>query len=460
MSGRVLLVDDDPAMNEVLVGSLPGTGYQALARTSGEAALSLLETEDFDVVVTDLHMRGTNGVALCERIVANRPDIPVVVMTAAGRLESAVEAIRAGAYDFVTKPFDTKTLVVALDRAVQHRALRQEVRRLREQIDRTRPLPDLIGESAALRPVRDLIARLADSDASVLITGESGSGKELIASALHASSARRRGPFVAVNCAALPEPLLESELFGQGKGAFTDAKSPRAGLFAQASGGTLFLDDVVELPIALQAKLLRVLEQSKLRAGGPESETPADVRLVSATTRDLESAIEQRRFHEDLYFRLNVVQIAVPALRVRGNDILLLAQHFLERFAAHSGKGGKPVKGLAAAAAEKLLVYSWPGNVRELQNAMERAVALTRFEEISVDDLPEKIRLYQRSQVLPEASDPTELVRLEEVERRYILRVLEAVGGRRSDAARVLGIDRKTLYRKLEMWGENPRSES
>ncbi len=461
MSGRVLLVDDDPAMNDVLVESLPKKGYQALARTSGDAALALLDSEDFDVVVTDLHMKGMNGLELCHRIVANRPDIPVIVITAFGSLEAAVEAIRAGAYDFVTKPFDTKTLVVALDRAAQHRALRQEVRRLREQIDRARPLPDLIGESAALRPVRELISRLADSDASVLITGESGSGKELVATALHATSRRRRGPFVAINCAALPEPLLESELFGHTKGAFTDAKAPRVGLFVQANGGTLFLDEIGELPLSLQAKLLRALQERKVRAIGAESETPIDVRLVSATNRDLESAIEQRRFREDLYFRLNVVQIAVPALRVRGNDILLLAQHFLERFAATSGKNGKPVKGISAAAAEKLLAYTWPGNVRELQNAMERAVALTRFEEISVDDLPEKIRRYQRSQVLPEASDPTELVRLEEVERRYILRVLEAVGGRRSDAARVLGIDRKTLYRKLEMWGErDPRPEN
>jgi DNA-binding NtrC family response regulator len=450
MSGLILLVDDDPAMTGVLGEALPGQGYQVLARASGEEALALLQTEDVDVVVTDLHMKGMNGLELCARIVANRPDVPVVVITAFGSLEAAIEAIRAGAYDFVTKPFEPKTLVVALDRAVQHRSLRQEVRRLREQIDRARPLPDLVGDSAALRPVRDLIHRLVDSDVSVLVTGESGTGKELVARALHSTGRRRAGPFVAVNCAALPEGLLESELFGHVRGAFTDARAPRAGLFVQAHGGTLFLDEVGEMPPALQAKLLRALQERRVRALGAEGETPIDVRLICATNRDLETAIEERRFREDLFFRINVVQIPLPSLRVRGNDVLVLAQHFVSRFAAQTGKS---VHGLSAAAAEKLLAYAWPGNVRELQNAIERAVALTRFEEISVDDLPDKLRRYQRSQLLTEGSDPAELVPLEEVERRYILRVLDAVGGRRSDAAKVLGIDRKTLYRKLDRWG-------
>jgi two-component system, NtrC family, response regulator AtoC len=450
MSGLILLVDDDLAMTGVLGEALPAKGYQVLARASGEEALALLQTEDVDVVVTDLHMKGMSGLELCARIVANRPDVPVVVITAFGSLEAAIEAIRAGAYDFVTKPFEPKTLVVALDRAVQHRTLRQEVRRLREQIDRSRPLPDIVGDSAALRPVRDLIQRLVESDVSVLVTGESGTGKELVARALHSTGRRRSGPFVAVNCAALPESLLESELFGHVRGAFTDAKAPRAGLFVQAHGGTLFLDEVGEMPTALQAKLLRALQERRVRALGAEGETPIDVRLICATNRDLETAIEERRFREDLYFRINVVQIPLPSLRVRGNDVLLLAQHFVARFAAQTGKS---VRGLSATAAEKLLGYAWPGNVRELQNAIERAVALTRFEEIAVDDLPDKLRRYQGGQVLTEGSDPAELVPLEEVERRYILRVLEAVGGRRSDAAKVLGIDRKTLYRKLDRWG-------
>jgi DNA-binding NtrC family response regulator len=451
MSGRILLVDDDPAMTEALAQALPHKGYEATTRGSADEALQLLEGEDFDVVVTDLHMKGMNGLELCARVVANRPDIPVVVITAFGSLESAIEAIRAGAYDFVTKPFETKTLTLALDRAVQHRTLRHEVRRLREQIDRARPVPDLIGDSAALRPVRDLIDRLGDSDASVLVTGESGTGKEVVARALHNTGRRRTGAFIAVNCAALPEALLESELFGHTRGAFTDARTPRTGLFVQAHGGTLFLDEIGDMPASLQVKLLRALQERRIRPIGAESETPIDVRLVCATNRDLETAIEERRFREDLFFRINVVQVALPPLRVRGNDILLLTQTFLGRFAIQAQKS---VQGISPAAAEKLMAYPWPGNVRELQNAVERAVALTRFEEIAVDDLPDRIRNYQPSQLLVEGQDPSELVPLEEVERRYVLRVLEALGGRRSDAAKVLGIDRKTLYRKLELWGQ------
>ena len=450
MAARILVVDDDSAMTELLVQTLPGKGYVAVARASGEEALALLEQEDFDVVVTDLNMNGMNGLNLCTRVVANRPDIPVIVITAFGSMESAIEAIRAGAYDFVTKPFDIKTLVVALDRAAQHRNLRQEVRRLREELSHGRPIPDLNGESDVMRPVRDLIARLADSDASVLITGESGTGKEVVARALHSTSRRKSGPFVAVNCGALPETLLESELFGHTKGAFTDAKAPRTGLFVQAHGGTLFLDEIGEIPLPLQVKLLRALQERRIRPLGSEGETPVDTRIICATNRDLETAIEEKRFREDLFFRINVVHISMPPLRTRGNDIMHLAQLFLARYSA---RAGKPIRGFSPAVAEKLLAYVWPGNVRELQNVMERAVALTRFEEISVDDLPEKIRRYEKAKVLAEGEDAMNLVPLDEVEKRYILRVLEAMGGRRTDAAKVLGIDRKTLYRKLDIWG-------
>jgi DNA-binding NtrC family response regulator len=450
MAARILVVDDDSAMTDLLVQALPAKGYVAVARASGEAALSLLEAEDFDVVVTDLNMSGMNGLDLCTRVVANRPDVPVIVITAFGSMESAIEAIRAGAYDFVTKPFDLKTLLVALARAAQHRNLRQEVRRLREEIRQGRPLPDLEGDSPAMHPVRDLIARLADSDASVLITGESGTGKEVVARALHATSRRQAGPFVAVNCGALPETLLESELFGHTRGAFTDAKGPRTGLFVQAHGGTLFLDEIGELPLPLQVKLLRALQDRRIRPLGAEGETPVDTRILCATNRDLETDIEEKRFREDLYFRINVVHISLPPLRIRGNDILYLAQRFLARY---SERAGKPIRGFSPAVAEKLLAYVWPGNVRELQNVMERAVALTRFEEIAVDDLPEKIRRYEKTTVLTEGEDAMSLVPLDEVERRYILRVLEAMGGRRTDAAKVLDIDRKTLYRKLDRWG-------
>ncbi len=450
MSGRILVVDDDDAMGALLVASLPKRGYQTRAVTSAEQALALLAEEDFDAVVADLNMKGMNGLQLCSRIVASRPDVPVIVITAFGSLETAIEAIRAGAYDFLTKPFDTRSLAVALDRAVAHRTLGQEVRRLRARIDHERPLHELSGDSPAMQPIRDLIVRLADSEASVLVTGESGTGKEIVSRALHTTSRRAHGPFVAVHCAALPETLLESELFGHTKGAFTDAKAPRTGLFVQANGGTLFLDEIGDMPMSLQVKLLRALQERTIRPVGANSETPIDVRLVCATNRDLLTAIEEKRFREDLFFRINVIEVALPPLRVRGNDVLLLAQQFLREFARQERR---TITSISSAAAEKLLAYSWPGNVRELQNVIERAVALAGSEEITIDDLPDNIRQYRRDDVMAEGADPSELVPLEQVERRYILRVLEAVGDSRTQAARILGIDRKTLYRKLELWG-------
>jgi transcriptional regulator with PAS, ATPase and Fis domain len=301
-----------------------------------------------------------------------------------------------------------------------------------------------------------MVARVAATDSTVLITGETGSGKELIARAVHQRSRRAAGPFVAINCAAMPETLLESELFGHARGAFTDAKVARAGLLLQASGGTLLLDEIGEMPMTVQAKLLRVLQERTFRPVGGDKEIPLDVRIVAATNRDLEVAVEEGRFREDLFYRIHVVRIEVPPLKARGNDVLELAQHQLERFAKTAGK---PVKSISSAAAERLLSYDWPGNVRELQNAIERAVALTRYEELTADDLPENVRARRDSRIVVAADDPEHLPPMEEVERRYVLRVLEAVHGNKALAARVLGFDRKTLYRKMERYsGEPPDS--
>ena len=450
MSNAILIVDDDVAMCEMLVKGLARGGFDCRFRTAADEALALMETEPFDVVVTDLNMRAMNGLELCARIVANRPDVPVVVITAFGSLETAVGAIRAGAYDFITKPVDVEALALTLARAVEHRALREEVRRLRQELAETRRFDEMIGESVPMKKVHSLLAQIVDSDASVLVTGESGTGKELVARALHRLGTRKTGPFVAINCAAMPEPLLESELFGHARGAFTDARSDRAGLFVQASGGVLFLDEIGDMPLGMQAKLLRALQERKVRPVGGDREIPFDVRIVTATNRDLDTAVAEQRFREDLYFRVNVIQIVVPPLRARGNDVLVLAQSFVEQFAARSGK---KVTGLGTAAAERLLSYAWPGNVRELQNAIERAVAVTRFTEITVEDLPERIRDYRASHVLVVAEDPSELAPMEEVERRYIARVMESVGGNKTLAARVLGLDRKTLYNKLAKHG-------
>jgi len=452
---RVLVVDDDRTLCEALAEGLGSRGFEVAWRTSADEALPLATSEDFDVVLTDLNMRGTGGLELCQRIVASRPDLPVLLLTGFGSFDTAVAAIRAGAYDFISKPVKLDVLALALQRAAQHRALREEVKRLRSEVGSGGHLPPLVGESAAMRKVYDLIARVAESDASALVTGESGTGKEVVARALHSRSRRKDGPFVAINCSAVPESLIESELFGHVRGAFTDAKESRVGLFKQADGGTLFLDEIGDMPRALQPKLLRALQERTVRPVGGQNEIPVDVRIVAATNRDLESAIEEGRFREDLYFRINVVNIALPPLRARSGDVLLLAQHFLVQYAQRTGKA---VKGIAAAAAEKLVGYSWPGNVRELQNCIERAVTLARFEEITVEDLTDKIVDYRPHYLVVGGDDPSELAPLEEVERRYVLRVLDAVSGNKSVAARILGIERKTLYRKLERYNAGKRA--
>jgi two-component system response regulator AtoC len=450
MPARVLIIDDDRSMCEVLAEWLSLRGHQPTWRTSAAQAHQLLGERDFDVVLTDLSMEGMNGLELCERVVSSDADLPVIVVTAFGSMESAIGAIRAGAYDFVTKPVDMDTLALAVERAAEHRSLKQEVRRLRGAAAHPEQLPNMVGASPAMDRVADLVNRVAESDVNVLITGESGTGKELVARALHARSDRRHGLFVAVNCAAVPETLLESELFGHARGAFTDARAARAGLFVRANRGTLFLDEIGEIPLGMQVKLLRALQERKVRPVGGDTEVAFDARLLAATNCDIDTEVAEKRFRKDLYYRINVVRIDVPPLRTRGNDVLLLAHHFLEQAAERTGK---PVVGLAAAAAEKLLGYDCPGNVRELENCIERAVALARHDHVTVEDLPEKIRSFHGSPLFFPNDDPNELIPMQQVEQRYIQRVLKAVGGNKTQAAKVLGFDRRTLYRKLERYG-------
>ncbi len=449
MTKRVLVVDDDRAMCDFVTAGLGREGFKVTGCTQPAEALSLLDGADFGAVALDLNMPGMNGIELCARIAGARPDVPVVLITAFGTMETAVAAIRAGAYDFITKPFDVEQLAMTLDRALAHRALREEVKRLRQAVAEAGRFDDILGESAAIRRVCALVAGVASSDATVLVTGESGTGKELVARALHTRGRRASGPFVAINCAAMTDSLLESELFGHARGAFTDAKESRAGLLVKARGGTLFLDELGEMPLGMQAKLLRALETRAVRPVGSDVEVPFDARLVTATNRDLEEEVERGRFRKDLYFRVNVLHVEVPPLRARGNDVLLLAQHFVDKCAARAGKA---VAGLSAPAAERLLAYPWPGNVRELQNAIERAVALTAYERIVVEDLPPAVRDYRRSHVIVAGDSPSDFLPMHEVERRYVLRVLEAVGGNKTLAARILGFDRRTMYRKLERY--------
>ena len=450
MLGRVLIVDDELAMCKLLEADLGMRDFEATWFTAPEEALQSLKNEPCDIVLTDLNMPGMSGTVLCERIVANRPDVPVIVMTAFGSMETAVAAIRAGAYDFVTKPIEMDMLALTLERAIRHRELQEKVKLLSEAVAFSKRFENIIGESPVMRELFDQLGRIADSESAVLITGESGTGKELVARAIHGRSHRANKPFVAINCAAISENLLESELFGHEKGAFTDAHTDRKGLFLHAEGGTLLLDEVGDMPLSMQPKLLRAIEENKVRPVGGNSEIAFDARVITATNRDLDTAVVEQRFREDLFFRINVIQLQLPPLRSRGTDVLLLAQHFVEIF---TGRSGKEITGISESAAHKLLSYDWPGNVRELRNVMERAVALTRYDKLAIEDLSEKIRNYRRSHVVIGSTDPNELIPMEEVERRYILHVLESTRGNKTLAARILGLDRKTLYRKLQQYG-------
>ncbi|HEX4514027.1 MAG TPA: sigma-54 dependent transcriptional regulator [Polyangiaceae bacterium] len=457
MQANILLIDDDAGLCDLIANDLEARGHKTRRAHSAEDGLRLLGEDNFDVVVTDVNMGAMSGVDLCRHVRARHEDLPVVVMTAYGTLESAIAAIRAGAYDFVTKPFEFDHFALVIDRALGLHALRREVARLRSATNEASAAiaPDLLGRSPALERVRDLIARVADTDSTILITGESGTGKELVAKAIHDASSRKGGQFVAINCAAMPETLLESELFGHARGAFTDAKAPRTGLFVRANQGTVFLDEIGEMPAGMQAKLLRALQERRVRPVGSDTEVEFDARIITATHRDLETEVNEKKFREDLFYRINVVRIHVPPLRARGNDTLMLAQRFLEKLSATSKRD---VKGMSAPVAQKLLAYPWPGNVRQLQNCVERAVAVSRGKEIALEDLPDDVRDYQPSKVDLVGVDTNEAITamptMDEIERRYIRQVLGAVAGNKTLAAQILGFDRRTLYRKLDRMNE------
>jgi DNA-binding NtrC family response regulator len=449
MQGKILIVDDDQGMCKMLEKDLARRGFEVRWKTSAEEAFGLFMSESFDAVLTDLQLPEMGGIALCERMAANHPEIPVVVITAFGSMDTAVAALRAGAYDFVSKPVDLESLSFTLNRAVRHHALLDKIEILSRTVEGMHKYEELIGDSPAMRRVFDIMKRITDLDSSVLISGESGTGKELVARALHNRSHRRDKSFVAVNCTAVPESLLESELFGHVGGAFTNAKKSREGLFVQADGGTLLLDEIGDMPLTLQPKILRAIEQRSVRPIGGGREISFDVRIIAASNRDLESMVTEGKIREDLFYRLNVLQIDLPPLRARENDVLLLAQHFLQKF---SESIGKEITGISSATAEKLLNYSWPGNVRELRNCIERAVALTTHDKLVVEDLPEKIQAYEQQGLYVSTLNPAELMSMSEMEHRYIEHVLRAAGGNKSKAAGILGLDRKTLYRKLEKY--------
>ncbi|MBX3130322.1 MAG: sigma-54-dependent Fis family transcriptional regulator [Polyangiaceae bacterium] len=447
--GNVLLVEDDAAASDMVAKLLQTAGHEVTAVPNAEAALDAVALARTDLVLADVQLGGMDGLELCRALADTNPELPVIVLTGFGSLETAVSAIRAGAYDFVTKPVELETLLHAVGRAIRKRTLERELTQL-QCIIHGPEVSELIGSSSAMERVLDLIRRAADSDATVLVTGESGTGKELVARALHRCGARGDAPFIAVDCASIPATMLESELFGHTRGAFTDARSDRRGLFSQADGGTLFLDEIGEMPQEMQAKLLRALQERRVRPVGSDTELEYDARVVAATNRDLETEVSEKRFRSDLYYRLNVVRIELPPLRARGSDVLELAGFFLAKACERSGKG---IDGFVRQAAEKLLAYDWPGNVRELANCIEGAVALATQDKITLDDLPAKIREHRGSMLVPSSNDPRDLIPMAELERRYIRRVLAAVGGNKTQAAKILGLERRTLYRKLERYG-------
>ncbi|WP_297824752.1 sigma-54 dependent transcriptional regulator [uncultured Desulfovibrio sp.] len=453
MNNGILVVDDDDAHRGMLRTMLRSWGYTVEEAADGDNAVALVHEKAFDVVLTDVRMTRMDGISALKGILAYNPALPVVLMTAYSSVETAVEALRLGAYDYLIKPLDFEALRHTLEQAIEHSRLSVENRELRRQLTDAAARPDILGRSQAIKEMLQIISTVAPTEATVLITGESGTGKELVARALHEGSARAARPLVTVNCAALAENLLESELFGHEKGSFTGADRRREGRFMQANGGTLFLDEIGEMPLPLQAKLLRALQQREVQRVGSDTPITVDVRVLAATNRDLRREAAEKRFREDLYFRLNVISIEVPSLCRRSEDIPLLAAHFLQRFAERNRKN---IKGFAPQALDSMLRYSWPGNVRELENAVERAVILCNGDLITGRELPASVvdaPAAATTAAAPEGDISLAGLSLDTVERRAIEETLRQTGDNKSEAARRLGITRATLHNKLRKYG-------
>lgn len=450
---RILIADDEQAQREMLAGFLRKRGYEVLHAGDGGKALEIVKQESVDLVLSDLRMPEMSGIELLKGVREINPLIEVIVLTAYGTIDSAVDAMQKGAFTFVSKPVDLASLEMHIQRALERKILQEENRELRARTGDT-PVRGVIAQSDEMREVLGLVARVAPSRASVLILGQSGTGKELIARAIHEASTRNEKPFVAVNIAAIPESLIESELFGHEKGAFTGAASRHLGRFERASGGTLFIDEIGDMPLPSQVKLLRVLQSQEIERVGGETAIPIDVRVVAATHRNLEEEIREQRFREDLFYRLNVVRIAIPPLRSRKADIPPLVKHFVQRF---SRINNREIEDVDARAMDLLMKHTWPGNTRELENAVESAVVLCRGGIITQEDLPPNVR----GEVSVDGrgcfpGDDPELPlpqRLENFEKHEVLRAIEEAGGNRSEAARILGMSEKNIRDRLKRWG-------
>ena len=448
----VLAVDDDPGHLATLKTVIKSWGYLVEGVDDGSRAVEKIQEGPFDLVLMDVRMAVMSGIEALKKIKQHNPAIPILIMTAYSSVESAVDALKAGAYDYLTKPLDFDALKITMERALEHTGLKEENKALKERLRSNFQLKNIVGKSEAMKDLIEMVAMIAPSEATVLIIGESGTGKELIAKSIHYNSDRRDGPLVIVNCAALTETLLESELFGHEKGAFTGADRRREGRFMRADRGTIFLDEIGEMSPIMQAKLLRVIQEREIERVGSSKTIKVDVRIIAATNRDLQKDVSSGRFREDLFYRLNVVTLRAPSLRERLDDIPLLTQHFLKKYAA---KNRKAVKAFTPLAMDMFLKYDWPGNVRELENAVERAVILLPGDYITEKELPLNItQSYPRDDLFRDNSTLVhEDLSLEEIEKSAILATLEATAGNKSETARKLGINRRTLYMKLKKFG-------
>ena len=443
---RILVVDDDRAMCQLLFDLLREDGYEVDVAYDGESAIQRHRVAGYDLTITDLMMPRMKGIELVRRLREFHENAAVLLITAFGTIESAVEAMRAGAFHYVTKPFHNEEILIQVKRALEQQSLQRELRRLRSEVQARDRFQNIVGQSEAIQKVLETVAQVSDLAANLLIEGESGTGKEIVARAIHSSSSRASGPFIPLNCAAIPENLLESELFGYVRGAFTDARRDRRGLFQEASGGILFLDEISEIPLTLQAKLLRVLEDKEVRPLGANQGEKVDTRVISASNQQLSELVRTGRFRQDLYYRLNVIRIALPPLRQRQEDIPLLVNHFIQKF---SDTAKRKVEGMDGAALAVLKAYDWPGNIRELEHAVEHAVLLGKNAVIGLADLPTHLVARGDGAVSVEHALSRQLT-LHELEREYIDKTLEATRGNKTEAARILGVDRTTLYRKLD----------
>ena len=450
MSGSILVIDDEKGQREILSAILKKEGYRILAVPGGREAVEALEQGEYDLILSDLKMQGMSGMELMERALDMNPSQCVVIMTAHGTIDSAVEAMKKGAFDYLEKPLERDNLILTLQRALGHVKLLKENRVLHKKLAETRALPNMIGEHPKMMEVARMINKIAPTSTTVLIYGESGTGKELVARALHDGSPRKEKPFFAVNCAAIPDSLMESELFGHEKGSFTGAATREIGIFEAAEGGTVFLDEIGEMNVAMQAKLLRAIQEKEIRRVGGKVNLPVDVRIISASNKDLEQETRRGGFREDLFYRLNVIRITLPPLRERGNDIATLADFFLKKYSASCGTA---VKGIAKPALKILLDYNWPGNVRQLESVIERGVLMAESDYIQPEDLPAEVR----HEAAPAGSLPFDFppqgISIDELERDLIVKAMQRADWVIAKAAPLLGMSYKTLQYRLDKFG-------